>query len=126
MKNMSYKTFTFPHNPERITVTTQTRIATAHCPEYGAIHQNLGLGRRGIRVEGRLFGANARSEFIALEQLMWQTTAGLLYIPDLGTVVAFLTDLALTEEGDGSVLRYRAEFIELIPATDGEGTRYVN
>ena len=28
MKNMSYKTFTFPHNPETITVTTQTRIAT--------------------------------------------------------------------------------------------------
>lgn len=126
MKNMSYKTFTFPHNPETITVTTQTRIATAHCPEYGAIHQNLGLGRRCIRAEGRLFGENARSEFAALEQLMWQATAGLLYIPDLGTVVAFLTDLALTEEGDGSVLRYRAEFIELIPATDGEGTRYVN
>ena len=42
MTTMSFKTFTFPHNPERITVTTETRIATAHCPEYGPIHQNRG------------------------------------------------------------------------------------
>ena len=46
MTTMSFKTFTFPHNPEKITVTTETRIATAHCPEYGPIHQNLGLARR--------------------------------------------------------------------------------
>lgn len=39
MTTMSFKTFTFPHNPERITVTTETRIATAHCPEYGPIHR---------------------------------------------------------------------------------------
>ena len=42
MTTMSFKTFTFPHNPEKITVTTETHIATAHCPEYGPIHQNLG------------------------------------------------------------------------------------
>lgn len=45
MTTMSYKTFLFPHNPETITVTTQSRIATAHCPEYGPVHQNLGLAR---------------------------------------------------------------------------------
>ena len=28
MTTMSFKTFTFPHNPEKITVTTETRIAT--------------------------------------------------------------------------------------------------
>ena len=48
MTTMSYKTFSFPHNPEKITVSTETRIATAHCPEYGPIHQNLGLARREI------------------------------------------------------------------------------
>lgn len=84
MTTMSFKTFTFPHNPERITVTTETRIATAHCPEYGPIHQNLGLARRIIRAEGVFYGANAKAQYTALEALMWQTTAGNLRIPGMG------------------------------------------
>ena len=106
MTTMSFKTFTFPHNPEKITVTTETRIATAHCPEYGPIHQNLGLARRIIRAEGVFYGANAKTQYTALEALMWQATAG--------------------GEGDGTVLRYTAEFTELIASTDREGTRYVD
>ena len=69
MTTMSFKTFTFPHNPERITVTTETRIATAHCPEYGPIHQNLGLARRIIQAEGVFYGANAKTQYTALEAL---------------------------------------------------------
>ena len=81
MTTMSFKTFTFPHNPEKITVTTEARIATAHCPEYGPIHQNLGLARRIIRAEGVFYGANAKAQYTALEALMWQATAGNLRIP---------------------------------------------
>ena len=126
MTTMSFKTFTFPHNPERITVTTETRIATAHCPEYGPIHQNLGLARRVIRAEGVFYGANAKTQYTALEALMWQATAGNLRIPGMGVVVAFPTALSYTGEGDGTVLRYTAEFTELIASTDREGTRYVD
>ena len=140
MTTMSFKTFTFPHNPERITVTTETRIATAHCPEYGPIHQNLGLARRIIRAEGVFYGANAKTQYTALdpqfdhqpmdytalEALMWQATAGNLRIPGMGVVVAFPTALSYTGEGDGTVLRYTAEFTELIASTDREGTRYVD
>lgn len=126
MTTMSFKTFTFPHNPERITVTTETRIATAHCPEYGPIHQNLGLARRIIQAEGVFYGANAKAQYTALEALMWQATAGNLRIPEMGVVVAFPTALSYTGEGDGTVLRYTAEFTELIASTDREGTRYVD
>lgn len=126
IKKMSYKTFTFPHNPAKITVTAQSRIATAHCPEYGPVHQNLGPARRVISGSGCFYGATARADYVALETLLRQSSAGLLYIPGLGTVVAFLTDLKLEEEGDGSVLRYSFQFTELIAATDGEGTRYVD
>lgn len=126
MTTMSFKTFTFPHNPERITVTTETRIATAHCPEYGPIHQNLGLARRIIRAEGVFYGANAKTQYTALEALMWQATAGNLRIPGMGVVVAFPTALSYTGEGDGTVLRYTAEFTELIASTDREGTRYAD
>lgn len=126
MTTMSFKTFTFPHNPEKITVTTETRIATAHCPEYGPIHQNLGLARRIIRAEGVFYGANAKTQYTALEALMWQATAGNLRIPGMGVVVAFPTALSYTGEGDGTVLRYTAEFTELIASTDREGTLYVD
>ena len=44
---ISYRTFTFPRNPGKIAVTTETRLATARCPEYGPIHQNLGLAEAG-------------------------------------------------------------------------------
>ena len=96
MTTMSFKTFTFPHNPEKITVTTETRIA------------------------------NAKTQYTALEALMWQATAGNLRIPGMGVVVAFPTALSYTGEGDGTVLRYTAEFTELIASTDREGTRYVD
>ena len=52
---------------------------------------------------------------------MWQTTAGNLRIPGWGVVVAFPTALSYTGEGDGTVLRYTAEFTELIASTDREG-----
>lgn len=126
MTTMSYKTFLFPHNPETITVTTQSRIATAHCPEYGPVHQNLGLARRVIRTQGCFYGADAKERFAALESLMWSDGAGLLRIPGLGVVTAYLTALTLNGEGDGSLLRYTAEFTELIASTDREGTRYVD
>ena len=106
--------------------TTETRIATAHCPEYGPIHQHLGLARRIIQAEGVFYGANAKTQYTALEALMWQATAGNLRIPGMGVVVAFPTALSYTGEGDGTVLRYTAEFTELIASTDREGTRYVD
>ena len=130
MTTMSFKTFTFPHNPERITVTTETRIATAHCPEYGPIHQNLGLARRIIRAEGVFYGANAKTQYTALEALLNAKNTNRLCpnlrIPGMGVVVAFPTALSYTGEGDGTVLRYTAEFTELIASTDREGTRYVD
>ena len=57
---------------------------------------------------------------------MWSDGAGLLRIPGLGVVTAYLTALTLNGEGDGSLLRYTAEFTELIASTDREGTRYVD
>ena len=65
-------------------------------------------------------------DYTALEALMWQATAGNLRIPGMGVVVAFPTALSYTGEGDGTVLRYTAEFTELIASTDREGTRYVD
>lgn len=126
MNKMSYKTFTFPQNPAKIEVTVQNMISTAHCPEFGPVHQHLGPRRRIIRGSGVFYGENARSDYCALETLFWQQTSGKLIIPGLGTVVAYFSDLGLVEEGDGSLLRYTFQFNEFISATDGEGTRYVN
>ena len=126
MKTMSYKTFIFPCNPTRIEVTVQNLISTANCPEYGPVHQHLGPRSRTISGTGYFYGETARSDYCALETLFWQQSAGLLTIPGLGTVVAFFAELGLLEEGDGSLLRYTFRFDELISATDGEGTRYVD
>ena len=57
---------------------------------------------------------------------MWQSTAGRLRIPGMGVVVAYPAALQMVGEGDGTVLRYTAEFTELIASTDREGTRYVD
>ena len=51
MTTMSFKTFTFPHNPERITVTTETRIPTA---------RNTGLSTRTWGWPG---GSSGRREY---------------------------------------------------------------
>lgn len=126
MNLMSYKTFTFPCNPARIEVKTENMISTAHCPEFGPVHQHLGPRRRVITGSGVFYGGTARGSYCALETLLWQQTAGALYLPGLGTVVAFLSELSLTEEGDGNLLRYTFRFDEYISATDGEGTRYVD
>lgn len=126
MNKMSYKTFSFPCNPARIEVKAESMISTAHCPEFGPVHQHLGPRRRVITGNGVFYGETARSSYCALEALFWQQTPGALYIPGLGTVIAFFSELSLAEEGDGSLLRYTFRFEEAISATDGEGTRYVD
>lgn len=126
MKTMSFKTFTFPQNPGKIEVRTRTMISTAHCPEFGPVLQHLGPRGRTITGSGVFYGANARESFVRLETLLLEGSPGILIIPSLGRVVAFLADLSLTEEGDGSILRYSFRFEEVMSATDKEGTRYVN
>ena len=126
MKTMSFKTFTFPRNPETVEITTKNMISTAHCPEYGPVHQHLGPAGRSITGHGVFFGENARESFVGLETLLWERTPGALVVPGLGTVVAYLKELTLREEGDGTALRYAFRFEELIAATDEEGTRYVD
>lgn len=126
MKNMSYKTFTFPQNPTKIEITVQNLIATAYCPQYGPLQQLICPSRRIISGSGLFFGSDARNQYCALETLFWEGTAGTLYIPDIGQVTAYFSELSLTEEGDGSYLRYRFRFAENITATSREGKRYVN
>ena len=126
MTNMSYKTFTFPCNPTKIEISTQNLISTAFCPEYGPVHQLICPHQRIISGNGVFYGSGARDSYCSLEALFWEKTAGKLFVPDIGTIVAFFSELGLTEEGDGSSLHYTFRFTEHIIATNGEGTRYVH
>ena len=53
---MRYKTFSFPHDPEKLEITVKNRLGVAHCPGYGPVIQELGVQERVIDGEGAFFG----------------------------------------------------------------------
>lgn len=107
-----YKTFTFPHNPEKLQINCTGRFARQMLPLLGEKVQELGPRCRTITGEGCLFGPMALEHAQMLEALHQQGGAGSLTLPGCAPIRAFFTELTILWEGDGSAYPYRFTFLE--------------
>lgn len=108
MDNMTFKTFTWPVNPERYAV--QSR----RVPVYSDTDAFTGLGPvlRTITGSGAFFGADAYTSFQSLSALLADGTAGTLVHPVWGSLTAFLTELTLAQEPRAAYVAYTFTFRE--------------
>lgn len=109
---LRYKTFIWPENPERY------RVESLREPEYvtddAGVTSFSGLGERKRTVTGSgcFTGANAYTDFKALEALTKAATAGTLTHPVWGTMTAFFTGLTLEQEPRENYVAYSFTFRE--------------
>ena len=118
---MQFQDFVFPHEPERLEISSANRLGVGHCPGYGPVIQELGVGERVISGEGAFFGPEAEDQYRRLEEVFFRQKPGRLVLPGKRAVTAHFSKLRWLGEGDGQVLRYAFEFLESPgPAWAGE------
>lgn len=117
MKNVSMRFcgYTFHHNPATLKVENAGNIRELISPTCEP--QSAHLGRKPIRItgEGELFGADCIAQFEALQKLFDEGGKGLLSLPKMPAIHAYLKELQMTAQPKENVLTYRFEFIEATP-----------
>ena len=114
MDHLTYKTFTWPQNP-------QTYVEkTSREPQYvtldgAAYFDGMGELKRTITGSGTFYGANAYAEFKKLQTLFEETTAGNLNHPIWGIRYCYFTGLELTQEPKENVVSYTFTFTQALP-----------
>lgn len=110
MNKMTYKTFTWPRNPEHY---RQTYVRE---PEYGRnaagdpVFTGMGPKKLTVTGSGAFSGDTAYTDFKALAELFIQPEAGELAHPVWGKVTAYFTELELTQEPREDYVAYRFTF----------------
>jgi len=115
MVTMQFRDFTFPHNPQSITIRAGNRVVVHLCPGHREITQNLGTESRVVTCKGSFFGASypeAASQLERFKTAAGAGQAGLLFIPGLAPIFAHLQQLAVEASGDGRILPYTMAFVE--------------
>ena len=114
-QNMQFRNFSFANNPQTITIQQGNKLISHSLPGGGSIVQQLGAIPRIITCKGAFLG---RSFTEAAAQLQnFRTVAaghqtGLLFIPGLEPVPAYLRELVCEASSDGRILPYTMVFVE--------------
>ena len=117
MEKLSYKDWAWPQNP------TEYRQSYLREPVYEKNaageqeFQGLGPLKKVITGSGVFTGPNAGANFQELASMVTESNTGLLVHPVLGTVVAYFTELELTQVPREDYLAYRFTF----QVADGNG-----
>ena len=116
MATMQFRDFTFPHNPQSITIRAGNRVVAHLCPGSREITQNLGQESRIVTCRGAFFAASYAQAASQLEHFRASAAAGqagLLFIPGLPPMFAHLREFIVEASGDGRILPYTMIFAEV-------------
>ena len=114
MKNapMRFGGFSFHHNPSKLKIEDVNNILRVESPCAEPDSIMLGSRLRRISGEGELYGADCIEQYRALCGIVKEGRKGLLSLPHMPPVYAYLTELRLIAEPDENVLGFAFSFIE--------------
>ena len=121
MKNVSMRFcgYTFHHNPATLVIDRSGNIRELTSPCCTPAGAHLGSRLTHISGEGELYGADCIRQYRLLEKLHDSEKAGLLSLPHMPPMTAYLKELRMTAQPKENVLGYRFEFVEAEkPAAD--------
>ena len=116
---MRFCGFTFHHNPATLKIESAGNIRELESPCCEPHSEHLGNRLRRISGEGELYGADCIAQFRQLQRLFEKGTAGLLSLPHMPAMSAYLRELQMTAQPKENVLGYRFVFIEAQPRDNG-------
>ena len=109
---MSFKNYTWPHNPSTFEVTNRRVLASYKIPFGKTLIRDMGRSFRVFRGEGEFAGENAYDSFKELEEIFYEGTSGLLSHPVWKQTRAYFAELSLFQEPRQDYVRYTFEFWE--------------
>ena len=115
---MSFKNYTWPHNPSSFEVTYKRELVSYKSPFGNTFIRDMGRSYRVFKGEGEFAGAGAYDSFKALEAIFDEGTSGLLYHPVWKEVRAYFASLSLAQEPAENYVRYTFEFWEDVGEND--------
>ena len=113
MDYLSFKTFVWPQNP-----TTYREVAT-RTPEYytqdgETYYRGMSNLKRTISGAGVFYGEDAYEQYLKLQKLMNEMSAGNLAHPIFGIRYCYFTLLEVTQEPKENYVSYRFEFTQAL------------
>ena len=114
MKNvpMRFCGYTFGHNPAKLKIDDTGSVASILPPFHEPDSVLLGRKPRVIRGEGELYGADCIGQYAQLYALYAQGRSGLLSLPHMTPMTAYLRELSLTADPREDILGFSFTFIE--------------
>lgn len=114
MKNapMRFAGYTMRHNPAKLKIEDAARVVGILPPGADPDSLHLGRGLRAVRGEGELYGADCIAQYRELCSLYERGGKGLLSLPQMPPMTAYLKELRLTAEPQEDVLGFAFTFIE--------------
>lgn len=114
MKNvpMRFCGYTFHHNPATLKIEHTGRLRELEHPYSLPYAEHLGNRLRRVTGEGELYGADCIAQFLKIKDLFENGEAGLLSLPRIPAMYAYLKELTMTAEPKEDILTYRFLFVE--------------
>lgn len=112
MEKMTFKTFTWPRNPETYSQSWEREPVYVKNESDETVFNGMGPKKLTITGSGCFLGSTAYADFKKLAALMEEASAGSLTHPVWGTVSVILTRLELTQEPRENYVAYRFTFRE--------------
>lgn len=112
LAKMSYKGFTWPHNPKTCTVSAKRTVAQAKLLGGRWVSQDLGVQGRVISGTGEFSGEKAYQHFLDLYEVFLQDGPGELVHPVLGRIQAVMTSLELLQKPIENYVSYSFSFYQ--------------
>ena len=114
MDKLTYKTFTWPHNPHTY---KEECVRKPHyiTVDHETYYESMGQMQRIITGTGTFFGDTAVTDFQRLAELFAENDAGNLQHPLWGIRFCYFTGLELTQEPTKDCVSYRFQFTQALP-----------
>lgn len=114
MKNvpMRFDGFTFGHNPSKLRIEDADSVSAILPPVAPPDSRLMGRKPRVIRGEGELYGADCIEQYAGLYALYMQARKGILSLPHMTPMTAYLKELSLTASPKENILGIAFTFIE--------------
>ena len=125
LQPMKYKGFSWPHNPETLTISRQREIKELKLPFSGGMTLDYGAEKRVIEGEGEFYGADCMEQFQKLSAVLEEEGSGILTLPNLPPFPARFVSLRMVGGAQPDLIRYRFVFREDgKSAAQGAAARY--
>ncbi len=112
MDKLSFKTFTWPINPEVYQEDCVRDPLYAKTDDGNTVFSGMGPLKRVITGSGAFFGTDASVNFAELSALFASAESGVLNHPVLGTRTVYFTRLRMTQSPKPDYVAYSFEFAE--------------